>query len=174
MIEQNIDKCIEGDSRALANFYKEIAKPVLSVAFNILGDKSLAEDVLHDVYLKSISKLSSWDRRSKVNTWVYQIAVNECLRLKRRWQSWRKIEARITEESSGDFSQQPSQANRQLARRFLDVLDPKTRAIIVLKHVEGLSFEEVSEVMNLPVGTLKSISSRALKKEARRLERFQK
>jgi RNA polymerase sigma-70 factor (ECF subfamily) len=165
----NVDKCIAGDHVALKLFYQQIAGPVLSVAFNILGDKALAEDVLHDVYIKSIANLEKWDKKSKINTWVYKIAINECLGFRRRCQRWLRIEKTLSE---GAQSTAPvDYESMQIAENFLFSLNDKTRAIVVLKHVSGLSFDEISRVMSMPEGTVKSICSRALKREAKRLEK---
>jgi len=165
-----IERCIAGDDAALARLYGAIARPVLSVATNLLGDPIAAEDVLHDVYIKAVRHLPRWQKQGEVTTWVYRIAVNECLSWRRKL-SWRvKRLAQAEAESRGRSAYQGGE-ERILAKDFLASLDERTRAVVILKYVEGLTFEEIATIVERPVGTLKSVASRALKEGAKRLER---
>lgn len=155
-------RCKDGDAPALERLYREIARPVLSVATNILGDVGEAEDVLHEVYLKAVANLDGWDQRSAFGTWIYRITVNECLTLKRRLKTRIKHLVRLGHEAEGR-AVSPRGENAVAVSRFLRDLDERTRTVVVLKYVEDLTFDEIAAVLGEPVGTLKSLASRAMR-----------
>jgi RNA polymerase sigma-70 factor (ECF subfamily) len=160
--------CQAGNRDALRDFYHSISGLVLGVATSILGDKAQAEDVLHDVYLKALSRLGQWKGEGNINSWIYRMTVNECLSIKRKWKRFLGVQSKV--ESISKRSEDPRGPNQVMASEFLRQLPARTRAIIVLKYVEDLSFEEVAQIMEIPVGTAKSIASRAIKQGAKRYE----
>lgn len=138
----------------------------------LLGNPQDAEDAAQDVFLKTYQKLKDFRPESSLYTWLYRIGVNTCLDHKRKF---RTEPLKDQSQAEGLPSAEPSPERRyqskeigQAIQSALEQLSKKSRAVIVLKEVEGLSYEEIAEVLKTSIGTIKSRISRA-REELRRL-----
>jgi RNA polymerase sigma-70 factor, ECF subfamily len=131
----------------------------------LLGNPLDAEDAAQDVFIKAYRKLKDFRPESSLYSWLYRIAVNTCLDHKRKF----RPEPFKDQSPAEDLpSAEPSPERRyqskeigQAIQRALEQLSKKSRAVIVLKEVEGLSYEEIAEVLKTSIGTIKSRISRA-------------
>ncbi len=139
----------------------------------MVGNPQDAEDVLQEVFLRAYQGLPSFDGRSKLNTWLFQIATNLCIdfyrRRGRRVQTvpfqassseWLDTEA---EEIEFEDTQTPNPMEalldkelQQVVERALEALSPKLKTVLLLYDVEGLSYEEIAQALRIPMGTVKS------------------
>ncbi len=146
--------------------YRELARPVIRTALAVTGDRAQAEDILHDVYLKVIANHNQWRQRSDFKTWVYRLTLNECLSLKRRLKTAVKYGLVL---QTREVPEEPrfSSEDALFVRDFFKTLNADERLVVQLKYIEELTCDEIAAAMNKPVGTVKSIASRALKKGER-------
>lgn len=159
---------------AFAGLYRLYKDRVYNVAYRITGNSADALDAAQETFGILFRKLRSFRFDSKFSSWVYRIAVNASIDLKRR--SGARRLAPIEELGAGGLKVQSSlapssvtepeaaAADRELeieVQRAMDALSPKLKAIVVLRHVEDLSYEEISEALGCSLGTVKSRLARA-------------
>ncbi len=160
--------------QALGVLYERHHRRVFNVAWRVLGDWGLAQDVTQDVFLHLAGRISTFRGDAGLTSWIYRITVNRAIdarRRERRRPAWRMGDSepdgpvrrpRGDEGESAEVGDGLARAERadrvQLA---LARLSPKLRAIAVLRYVEGLSYEQLAEVLGCAPGTVKSRLSRA-------------
>jgi len=158
-----IKRCRDGDQRAMEQIVKRYEKQVYNTAFGIVGNREDAQDVTQDVFLTIWNKIGQFKFRSKFSTWIYQIAKNQSLNLKnlkkRRQtdateindsQAWVPVDEKTPETTLLVYEQQ------KLLLRALDNLKEKHRTILVLREMEALSYDDISEVLGCSTGRVKS------------------
>jgi RNA polymerase sigma-70 factor, ECF subfamily len=158
-----------GDREAFAALVTRHAPRVLSASWRILGDRALAEDVAQETFLSAFLSLSSFRADARFSTWLYRIAVNKCRDLLRSRAVDRQRSASLTGEGE-DFPAETAGTGiehrtpeavlrgRQQARQLeqaIGRLAPLYREAFVLRHVEGLSYEEMSEALGADGATLR-------------------
>ena len=165
--------CRSGDRQAFASLYAQNQKRVFSVALNFFGgDEALAKDVTQQVFLKIFGRLNEFRGQSEFTTWLYRITVNVCLDERRR--SRRFISFNGFLEIFGRRRTQDEKVHRreicEAVQAAVGRLKPKFRLPILLKYVEGLSYEEIAKILDCPPGTIASRLNRGHKMLARKLE----
>jgi RNA polymerase sigma-70 factor (ECF subfamily) len=157
---QVIEACQEGDREAFRILFETYKDRVYSIAVYSAGDLSIAEDVTQQIFLKLFTAIKQFRGESEFTTWLYRLVVNACMderRRRRRLFSWNDVFAH--KDPSGKKSQEKQYARNELAesvRGAIDELKPKFRLPILLKYVEGLSYEEIASVMGCSKGTVAS------------------
>ncbi len=147
---------------------------IYSLCRHILGNAHDAEDAAQDIFIKAYQNLNNFKPEASFYTWLYRIAVNTCLDYKKRpfFESIFKSSTKgvgeefISEPASDEPSPEKIYESKQLGqilRKSLAKLSLKLRTVIVLKEIEGLSYEEIAEVLDVSIGTVKSRISRARK-----------
>ena len=138
----------------------------------MLQDPEDAQDAAQDVFLKAYRRLKDFRPDSSLYTWIYRIAVTTCLDYKRKSRRESLRNEPLAEDLPSDepFPDQlyESRASMEAIQLALQKLPDKLRAAIVLREMEGLSYEEITEVLHISLGTVKSRISRA-REEIRRL-----
>ncbi len=157
---------IEGDISAfeqIMNKYKEI---VINIAYRFIQNRSTAEDIAQDVFLKIYNSAKSYKPKARLSTWIYKITANLCLNELRS----RKHFKAISMESIGeirDFAQTNPFENlekkelKHLVKEAIDSLPDRQRMVIILKKYEDLSYQEISEIMGCSVSAVDSLLQRA-------------
>src|SRR5271166_1766697 len=164
------------DKEAFELLVRRHQSRVFAVAGGILRNKEDVEDIAQQVFVKAYFSLKRFDQRAAFSTWLYKITVNECWDLLRK----KKVrpllyEADLSEEQSqqvlaaeGARSTEPDVLERISARerveQLLSGLDERDRTMLILKEVEGLSIEEIGEVMAINANTVKVRLFRARRK----------
>ena len=156
------------------NLYDQYKDRVYNVCYRITGNATDALDASQETFGIMFRKIGEFRFESKLSSWVYRIAVNASIDMKRRqsarWlSSLEGAEARTDRprpEPDDDRTEAPIAAasRRELEleiQRAISRLSPKMRAITVLRYVENLSYEEISETLQVSIGTVKSRLSRA-------------
>ncbi len=166
--EDLIRAAVAGDDAAFRELLERYKKRAYGVAIGIVGDPDEAQDVVQDAFIKAYHNLKEFRFGSNFYTWFYRLLVNQAI------DRWRKTsraaavsldEKWLSEESSPAesvaFPRTPEEltANRELAaalERAIGALPEYHRAVIVLREVEGLAYEEIAEVLRCSVGTVMS------------------
>jgi RNA polymerase sigma-70 factor (ECF subfamily) len=155
-----IEACQKGDRSAFRALFEAYRARVYSTARHILGSDAAAKDVTQQVFLAAWRHLARFRSEGELGPWLYRVAVNTCLNERRRLS--RFVDTEPPEAPAGA----PVQAQEEavLARQIdaaLGRLSPKLRVPLVLRHVEGLSYDEIAEVLGCSMGTVASRLSRA-------------
>jgi len=143
--------------------------PVFSLLYGMLGDSADAADCTQEVFLKSFRGIRGFRRGSSLKTWLYRIAVREALNHKRwRWRhSRQQVSLEGERESDLGFVEPESQTEspfewlaaqevREVVQNALQKVPEVYRTAVILRDLEGFSYEEISEVLEVSVGTVKS------------------
>lgn len=165
-----IERFKNGDQAAFEELVLRYQDRVYNICRYMLGRESDAEDAGQDVFIKIYKKLGHFKPSPYLGSWVYRIAVNTCIDYKRKpfheplnGISRDGMEYPIEEVSNspGPERSLESKQTREAIIRALSRLSKKLRTVIVLKEIEGLSYEEISEALDISMGTVKSRISRA-------------
>lgn len=159
---------------SLAAAYDRFADGLLNVAWRVTGDHSAAEDVVQDVFLSLEDRIATYRGDASLPAWLYRITVNRAIDQRRH--EGRRPALRLgavpedllqgARPPRGGATSAPAEPaeespDEQRARAALAGLSPKLRAIAVLRYVEGLSYEQLAEVLGASLGTVKSRLNRA-------------
>lgn len=165
-----------GDVNAFEALVTAYEKNVYNLALRMTGNPEDAADMSQEVFIKAYNSLNSFRGESKFSVWLYRIVSNVCLDFLRR-KSRRPAVSLSIEDDGGeetqlelpDESQSPElllerSLTRDAVRRGLGVLPPEQRQILLLREIQGLSYEEIAHVLELEAGTVKSRIFRARKR----------
>jgi len=164
-----IRRCQAGDEEAFAALFHQYKNLVYKIAYLMLDSADEADDALQEVFLRVYSSLSTFEpAKGAFTTWLYRITVNHCLnrRRKRRLSiSLDRVSPLLAERPSFQGQVEDEEAVQQALSR----LSEKLRAVIVLRYYLELSYAEIAQILNIPVGTVKSRLNLALKTLRREL-----
>jgi RNA polymerase sigma-70 factor (ECF subfamily) len=164
-----------GEEKAYEDLLERFQAPIYNLVHRLLDDPSEAGDVVQEVFLKVFRNISSFRGESSLKTWIYRIAVNEAHN-HRRWFHRRRgheigldeerEEGRNLEQVLADHARSPLEITidhemRALVEGALQQMKPVFRDAVVLRDLEGLSYEEIAEVLQVSLGTVKSRIVRA-------------
>ena len=152
-----IEACQKGNREGFRQLFEAYKARVYSTARHILGSDAAAKDVTQQVFLAAWKHLGRFQSEAEFAPWVYRVAVNTCLNERRRLGRFVDAEPR---EPAAHAPQESAVLARQIGAA-LGRLSPKLRVPLVLRHVEGLSYEEIAEVLGCSMGTVASRLSRA-------------
>jgi RNA polymerase sigma-70 factor (ECF subfamily) len=166
-----VAKAREGDERAFRKIVERYHPMAYAVVRGALGDRWDVEDVVQEVFIKVYRGLSGFRGDAKLSTWVYTIARNEALNAARkrdpRSEPLEDVVLVAAEQSRPD-ERYDEKARREHLERCLSELDEDFRVALELRYMGEMSYEEISEAMGLPLGTVKTYIHRA-KIELRRV-----
>lgn len=167
----------KGQEPAYRELVRRYERPVFSLIFRMVRNRELAEDLAQDTFVKVLNALGTYRPEFKFSSWVFKIANNVAIdQLRRRELETLSlegsphattpdaVEATTLELGTGGESALDEVANRELGgeiERAIAKLRPEYRTCILLRHVEDRSYEEIAEVMDLPLGTVKTYIHRA-------------
>ena len=158
----------QGREDAYRVLIQKYQKLVFRIAYGITFDQEESLDITQEVFLKVYQNIHRFEQKSKLSTWLHRITVNEGLNWKRRWKRrlrWRhhSFEEAFQQDSHEPESDEEGPEDRYLkkefSRKIQDVLlklPEDARTVFVLKEMEGLSYEEIAETLNIKRGTVSS------------------
>jgi len=177
-----IKEALEGNQQAFKGLVTRHQASVFHIVFRIVRDREVANDLVQETFMKAFSSLKSYRSEYRFSTWLYKIAANSSIdHLRKRRIHALSLDNPIATEDGQvsievpDYSHHPE---REMVRReravsideAIDSLPDKYRRVIVARHKEEKSYEEIANELNLPVGTVKARIFRArelLKKRLR-------
>lgn len=168
MIKRRIAQVVKGDQEAytdIVDFYKD---KVYQICYRMLGNKHEAEDVAQEAFLRAYLNIHTFKQELKFSSWLYRIATNLCIDRMRK----KKPDYYLDSEVAGTdgltlYSQIPSNQrtpdqdveNIELAdtiQKEISKLPEKYRSVIVLRYIDELSLNEISDILDMPLGTVKT------------------
>jgi len=168
-----IQRSQSGDEEAFAALFHQYKNLVYKTAYLLLGDAHEAEDVLQEVFIRIYRSLQTFQpEKGSFTKWLHRVTVNQCL----NWRRKRRLSFSSLEEIPGldpKGSAPPSPENMELTegiQRMVSNLKPKQRAVVVLRYYWGYSYDEISQILGIPLGTVKSRLWKALRTMRKELE----
>ena len=168
-----VQRCAAGEETACAELVAEHQRMVVQLAMNLLGDRDEALDLSQDVFLRVFRTIHRFRGHSSLRTWIYRIAVNQARNRHRFWRRRHRGDQVSLDEhvaAHGDFvaadeaTPERLLVQKELAVRLqhaLDNLPFDQRTAIVLREIDGLSYDEIGYSLGVTVGTVKSRLTRA-------------
>lgn len=155
-----LDACRRGEPAAFEALVRRHERQVYRVAFRLLQNRPDAEEAVQEVFVRVYRALPQFRREARLGTWLYRITVNVCVEGHRRVARRREVPLdAAVDEPSGAASPGDWARVRELAARTaeaLRALPPRQRATLVLRLYEELSLQEIAEVLDAPLGTVKA------------------
>jgi len=154
-------RCRRGDAGAFEEMYRAHAGRLYSLILRMVGAPHDAEDLLQEVFLTAHRKLGSFRGESTLGTWLYRLAVNQCLdflrgRQNRMARATDSLDEEGAVEPAGPMPAVPSAVSRLDLERAIAALPPGCRTAFVLHDVEGLEHREIAQLLGVSEGTSKS------------------
>ncbi|MEC1522288.1 RNA polymerase sigma factor SigW [Neobacillus niacini] len=168
LIKKRIKQVLKGDQDAFAEIVEIYSNSIYQLGYRMLGNRHEAEDIAQEAFIRAYVNIKSFNQDLKFSTWLFRIATNLCIDRMRK----KKPDYYLDAEVSGTdgltmYSQLAS--NSPLPENELESLElqesvqkeilklpEKYRSVIVLKYIEELSLNEISEILDLPLGTVKT------------------
>lgn len=171
-----IQEAVRGSQPAFRAIVEANQGFVYAVAFRFVNDSQEAEDITQEVFVRLWKNLKSYRHEVKLTTWLYKIVTNRCLDfLKSRHGRQRKNKVDIStthfvQDSSTPEKEFQQQELSRIIHAAAEELTPKQKAVFILRDLEGLSQEEVSETLSMSTGNVKSNLFYARKKMTEKLK----
>ncbi|HEX6894023.1 MAG TPA: RNA polymerase sigma factor [Bryobacteraceae bacterium] len=168
-----IEGCQRGDDEALRALFEAHKDRVYSIALRYTGDRAAAMDIAQDTFVKLLSSIRNFRGNSSFDSWLYRIVVNTCLdyrRSGRRMIPFLDSLLDVVAAPAENILSRLVRAEReQTVQEIVAKLPPDQRIVVVLRYTEGLSYDEIAEVVGCSPGTVASRLNRAHKILERRL-----
>ena len=169
-----------GDRQALNELVKRYQPAVLRVCVSLIGSRDV-DDLVQDIFIKILRRLNTFEGRSSLFTWIYEITVNQCrdeLRRRKR-RHWFSLQAlpeetveRVAVENESVSAQIEANELRHNLRLELNKLDPKYRELVVLRDLEGLGYDEIAKISGIEEKLVKSRLYQARQILATRMKKY--
>jgi RNA polymerase sigma-70 factor, ECF subfamily len=162
---QLIERAVAGDERAFAELVTRYQTAVYNLAYRMLGDAGEAEDAAQEVFLRIYRRLATYDADHRFSTWVLSIASHYCIDLLRRKRPWlvplENISNWMRARSRGPEAAALAVEQQDIVRSLLAKLPEHYRLVLLLRYWHDLGYEEIAQVVDLPVSTIKARLHRA-------------
>lgn len=165
-----VERLCEGDNSAYEALIDRFEHPVFNLVSRLLENPTDAADVTQEVFLKVFRNIGAFRGDSSLKTWVYRIAVNESRNQRRWFGRHRKQEVTLEPayqetDSNHDILPDPgpsplelamNRERQELLEAALSEINPNFRAVLVLREIEGLNYDEIADILEISLGTVKS------------------
>ncbi|MED4935758.1 RNA polymerase sigma factor SigW [Heyndrickxia coagulans] len=184
IVDRKIKQVMKGDQNAFNDIVELYKDKVFQICFRMIGSRTEAEDLAQETFIRAYIHIKSFKQERKFSPWLYRIATNLCIDRIRKKKPDFYLDAEISgtegltlystvpaEENLPDMQVETLEMQEMIQREILK-LPEKYRIMIVLKYIEELSLNEISEMLDIPLGTVKTRIHRgreALRKQLGRL-----
>ena len=165
---QLIDETLAGNRSAFGELVEQYQARLFNTLLHVLSSREEAEDVCQEAFVQAFVKLETFGGRSAFYTWLYRIAFNLSISRRRRKRPEMSIEQhqQQTGDEPSDTGQKPDdqllrEEQVQQVRQAIESLSDEFRDVVVLREIEGCCYETISEILQLPMGTVRSRLHRA-------------
>ena len=180
--EKLVELSASSDPEAFGEIVRRWERKIFALCFGMLGREDEARDAAQETFIAAYRNLSNFRGEAKVSSWLHRIAVNQCLTVKRRAKT--RSEEFIDDDSGENEKIFVAPANRSpartteqierltLVRQAVGSLPQDLRQVVVMKEFEEMTFQEISDTLELPLSTVKSRLYTALRQLKMKLERL--
>ena len=168
-----ITRAQNGERNAFSELVRLHARGVMNVIYRMCGDEQLSEDAAQEAFIRAWLNLSSYRPQTSLRNWLYRIAVNaatDMLRKEKRILPNDIEDLQLTDERPGPESLASQQERTVLVQKAVLSLPDSSRAVLVLREYEGMSYHEIADALDIPVGTVMSRLNYARKLLKEKLE----
>jgi RNA polymerase sigma-70 factor (ECF subfamily) len=173
-----VEGCRRGDPEAFRVLFETHKDRIYSIALRYSGDSSLAMDIAQDTFVKLLSSIGDYRGEANFETWLYRVVVNRCLDHHRRGRRLLPIMNDLIDliRHTGEtvLNQLLRTEFEESVQEVIQTLSPEQRMVVVLRYTEGLSYEEIAEILGCTTGTVGSRLSRAHRVLERRLSHLRR
>lgn len=145
-----------GDREAIARLFGRCRERIVALCFQVLRDREGAEDAAQEILLRAFDKMPGFRGESEFSTWLYRLALNFCLDRQRKIGRRAELSGRVLEPETPAPDHAHQIETRLALERALDELDEPSRLVLILREWHELSYDEIAQILRLPVGTVKS------------------
>lgn len=168
-----VDEAIKGDQNAFTQLSNRYRSQIYSLLLKMVRNKEEAEDLAQEAFLKAFNAISTFNKEYAFSTWLYKIAINNCIDFLRKKKFKTKSIDRPIETKSGEIKYDLPDSSYNPERRILrkemsamiqhaiKALPEKYKTVIVLRHIQSKSYEEIAAILDVPLGTVKARIFRA-------------
>jgi len=173
----------KGDTRAFAEIVDLYKDKIFHLAYRMLSNRHEAEDVVQDTFLRVYRNLDRYDETQKFSTWIYRIGTNLCIdRLRKRKPNY-SLDAEMNDQEGIDgYAMIPSDnrtpetyllvsETQKMVHEAIESLPAKYKTVMVLRYLKDMSLQEISDVLDMPVTTIKTRVHRGREFLRKKLER---
>ena len=150
-----VRQSLAGQTEAFGALVNKYQRVMYTVALRMLGNPEDARDATQDAFVKAYQHLATFDSRYRFYSWMYRILINECLNVNRD----RRREEPLDAHAAGDDNPFDTALDAERLVQInmaLEQLTPEYRAVVVLRHFGGQSYEEIADALSIPEKTVKS------------------
>ena len=168
-----VTRAQNGDRNAFSELVRTHAQGVLNVIYRMCGDMQVAEDAAQETFIQAWLRLPSYRPRASLRNWLYRIAVNKAidmLRKEKRILPGAVEDLNLTDSRPGPEALAASSERTKMVQEAVLALPEASRAVLVLREYEGLSYQEIADALDIPVGTVMSRLNYARKLLREKLE----
>ena len=168
-----IKKAIEGDESAYKNLLENYRGAIYNLIYKMVRNKEETEDLVQEAFMKAFKALPSFNEEYAFSTWLYKIAVNNCIdhMRKKKLQTYSinkpvqskdgELDREFPDTSMSSDKSILSEERAGIIETAIDELPENYKTAIILRHSEEKSYEEISQILNIPLGTVKARIFRA-------------
>lgn len=173
-MEKVVKECLEGKAEAWRLLVDTFSRRIFNMAYQFCGRYEEAEDLTQEIFMKIYTSLPKYDSRKNFTAWVLTVAKNHLIDAYRRTKREKSQREDFNEHlqagiEPGPEAEMMAEQSRELIWKGLGQLSPEIRLALILKEIQGKSYEEVADIMNIPIGTVKSRVNRGKMQLARLL-----
>ncbi len=150
-----VQRYLDGERTAGDQLVDRYQRSVYNVALRMLGNVQDAEDVTQTTFGNAFASLDSYDPKYRFFSWIYRMTFNESLNTIKRRRNVVSLDGGFDVPAADGASESAAEAEERVGKALLD-LKPDDRAVVILRHFVSFSYEEISDVLGVPVKTVKS------------------
>jgi RNA polymerase sigma-70 factor (ECF subfamily) len=168
IVKKRIKQVLKGDQEAYGEIVEIYKNSVYQLCYRMLGNRHEAEDIAQEAFLRAYVNIKSFNQDLKFSTWLFRIATNLCIDRMRKKKPDYYLDAevagtegltmysQVTSNTPLPETEVESQELQETVHKEIQKLPEKYRSAIILKYIEDLSLNEISEILDLPLGTVKT------------------
>ncbi|RHW35032.1 RNA polymerase sigma factor SigW [Lysinibacillus yapensis] len=168
LVNKRIKQVLKGDQSAFSDIVNLYQHKLYQICYRMLGNQQEAEDISQEAFVRAYINLHTFDQKRKFSTWLYRIGTNLCIDRIRKKKPDYYLDAEVAGTDGLNMYSQiaskeqlPEETVQQLELQDriqyeIGRLPDKYRSVIVLKYIEELSLQEISEILDMPLGTVKT------------------